>query len=88
MSIVGRKFGKKKNNLRVVIHFILTNSKFLKVELEGLIESSASIEAADKSKQGHLKIDLLRGLAASLELFNFEQISINGRATGETRYLG
>ena len=28
----------------MVIHFVLTNSKFLKVELEGLIESSASVK--------------------------------------------
>lgn len=61
----------------MVIYFILT--KFLKVEL-GLIESFASVKLQIKSKQGHLKIDLLRGLAASLELFSFEQISINGKS--------
>lgn len=34
--------GTLKKYLRMVIYFILTNSKFLKVELEGLIESCAS----------------------------------------------
>ena len=38
----------KKKNLRMVIHFILTNSKFLKVELEGLIESSASVKTTPR----------------------------------------
>lgn len=42
MGIVGRYFGKK--YLRMVIYFILTKSKFLKVEFEGLIESFALVK--------------------------------------------